>query len=195
MSRYLTRAKRTESVPGVPRPPTECSCHGCDQPTAILVAVVRDDGGKVRSGGFYDFGHGCGDAASLQGGYSWIMWVARCQYHYLRELYAAGRGVWSSVNPTGVPTIDDYRRLHGARAGAGTDGDGRDQGTQGANLARDTGAQPGSRDADPLATEGGDRDRGGDLERDELSDWSAGEAADWPFGDDTGADRAMEGIL
>lgn len=83
-----------------------------------------------------------------------------------------------------VQRAADLHRDHRERAG-----------TQGANLARDTGAQPGSRNADPLADFGGDRDSGGDLERDELSDWSAGEAADWPFGDDTGADRAMEGIL
>ena len=83
-----------------------------------------------------------------------------------------------------VQRAADLHRDHRERAG-----------TQGANLARDTGAQPGSRDADPLATEGGDRDSGGDLERDELSDWRAGEAADWPFDDDAGADRAMEGIL
>ena len=195
MSRYLSRVKRTETAPGVPRPPVDCGFHGCDQSTAILIAVVRDDAGKIRSDGFYEFGYGCGDSAELRSGYSWVAWVSRCQYHYLRELYAAGRGVWSSVNPTGVPTIDDYRRLRAAGAGAGTDGDGRDTGTQGANLARDTAAQPGSRNADPLATEGGDRDSGGDLERDELSDWSAGETADWPFDDDAGADRAMEGIL
>lgn len=67
-------------------------------------------------------------------------------------------------------------------------------GTQGANLARDTGAQPGSRNTDPLADFGGDRDIGGDLERDELSDWSAGIDADWPFDDDAGADRAMESL-
>ena len=194
MSRYLSRVKRTETAPGVPRPPVDCGFHGCDQSTAILIAVVRDDAGKIRSDGFYEFGYGCGDSAELRSGYSWVAWVSRCQYHYLRELYAAGRGVWSSVNPTGVPTIDDYRRLRAAGAGAGTDGDGRDTGTQGANLARDTAAQPGSRNADPLADFGGDRDIGGDLERDELSDWSAGETADWPAYDDAGEDRAMEGV-
>ena len=194
MSRYLTRTKRAESVPVVPIPPSECNHHGCTQATDVLVAVVRDDGGRVRSDGFYEFGEGIGEAAQLRSGYSWVAWVARCHYHYLRELYAAGRGVWSSVNPTGVPTLDDYRRLRATGASAGTDGDGRDQGAQGADLARDTGAQPGSRNTDPLADFGGDRDRGGDLERDELSDWSAGEAADWPFDDDTGADRDMAGL-
>ena len=194
MSRYLTRAARTsEAAPMVPVPPACCGYHGCEEPTDVLVAVVHE-GDRTRSGGFYDFGSGYGTSATLRPGLSWVSWVARCQYHYLRELYAAGLGVWSSVNPTGVPTLDDYRRLRSAGQGAGESGDGRNAGTQSPDMARDTAAQPGSRTPDPVATGGGDRNRSGDLERDELSDWSAGETADWPFGDDAGADRAMESL-
>lgn len=67
-------------------------------------------------------------------------------------------------------------------------------GTQGPHMARDTAAQPGSRTPDPVATGSGDRDIGGDLERDELDDWRGGETADWPFDDDAGADRAVAGV-
>ena len=195
MSRYLTRAARTsEAAPMVPVPPECCDHYGCTEPSDVLIAVVRD-GARVRSGGFYDYGSGYGKSATLRPGLSWVSWVARCQYHYLRELYAAGLGVWSSVNPTGVPTLDDYRRLRSAGQGAGESGDGGSAGTQGANLARDPRSQSGSGGPDSLAESGGDRDSSGDLERDELDDWRGGETADWPFDDDAGTDRAVEGIL
>lgn len=90
--------------------------------------------------------------------------------------------------------IEDIHRGEVSRAAGLHRDHGERAGTQGANLARDTGAQPGSRNADPLADFGGDRDIGGDLAGHELSDWSAGETADWPFGDDAGADRAMAGL-
>lgn len=194
MSRYLTRAARTsEAAPMVPVPPACCGYHGCEEQTDVLVAVVRD-GDRTRSGGFYDFGSGYGTSATLRPGLSWVSWVARCQYHYLRELYAAGLGVWSSVNPTGVPTLDDYRRLRSEGQGAGESGDGGSEGTQGANLARDPRSQSGSGGPDSLAEGGGDRGVGGDLERDEFDDWRTGTDSDWPFDDDAGADRAMAGV-
>ena len=82
-----------------------------------------------------------------------------------------------------VERAEELRRDHRERSG-----------TQGAGMARDPAAQPGSRTPDPVATGGGDRHSSGDLERDELDDWRGGETADWPFDDDAGADRAMEGI-
>ncbi len=65
---------------------------------------------------------------------------------------------------------------------------------KGADLARDPRAQSGSGGPDSLASGSGDRDIGGDLERDEFDDWRTGTDADWPFDDDAGADRAMAGV-
>ncbi len=194
MSRYLTtKARKSDSAPMVPVPPECCGYYGCTEPTGVLVAVVRE-GDRTRAGGFYDFGNGHGMSATLRPGFSWVSWVARCQHHYLRDLYAAGRGVWSGVNPTGVPTIDDYRRLRGSGGGAGTASDGGRDGEEGPNLARDPRSQSGSGGPDSLAESGGDRNRGGDLERDELDDWRTGTETDWPFDDDAGADRGMAGV-
>lgn len=65
---------------------------------------------------------------------------------------------------------------------------------KGADLARDHRAQSGSGGPDSLASGSGDRGVGGDLERDEFDDWRTGTDTDWPFDDDAGADRAMEGV-
>ena len=79
-----------------------------------------------------------------------------------------------------VERAEELRRDHRER--------GREEG---ANLARDPRPQSGSGGPDSLAESGGDRGVGGDLERDELDDWRDGEATDWPFDDDGGADRGM----
>lgn len=66
--------------------PEHCSVEGCANETAVTVAIARRNG---RTKGYQpsqvlDFR---GDwPASLRDGYDWVVWVARCERCYCRDV-------------------------------------------------------------------------------------------------------------
>ncbi len=115
-------------------PPKRCTVHGCSEKTQIAVLVVRD-GGEVVSGMPSDYMNGKG----LDSRYEFVAWVTRCTNHYLKDLYRRGRGVWSGFaeDPDGIPTIDDYRRLHGNGEGVRGSADGGEPRGEAADMGAD----------------------------------------------------------
>lgn len=114
------------------KPPATCQL--CDQPTQIAFLAVRE-GARNRCGAPSDFM----DKGVLRPDYVFLGWVTRCAHHYLRELYRMKRGVWNGINDDGMPTLDDYRRLHGDRAPVRGRADRAEQVDQARNVGMDQG--------------------------------------------------------
>ncbi len=109
-------------------------CQICDQPTQNAFLAVRD-GARNRVGAPSDFL----DKGSLRPEFVFLGWIARCADHYLRDLYRTKRGVWSAFaeDRDGIPTIDDYRRLHGNGACVRGSADGGDARREAADMGAD----------------------------------------------------------
>ena len=151
----------------------------------IAMVVVRDRSGLLRASSSGAFGKVTHDEGFVPNdGVEFIKWETYCDACYLHQLYAHGKGVWSEVCETGIPTQDDYRRLHGASEGVGATGHARHAGAEAKNLVGDP--TPATRVGPPdaaVSSDGPESDIGRDAERGD----SLGEAvADDEYGEHLG---------
>lgn len=91
--------KHSDEKPKVPR---KCMFYGCECDTAVAIAVWRDASGRERSG----------PPSIVPSPDAFLHFVTRCAEHYLQDLYRSGQGVWSNVNQSGSPTLEDVQRIN-----------------------------------------------------------------------------------
>lgn len=119
-SRYARSQPAREVEIGIPEAPHRCSVGGCPNDAQVLFVVAEHDG-RERSGAFADF---CFEhvapngkrSATMKTGWTFVRWVARCGECYHRDLYARGKGKWSSLSRDGRPTVDEVREWQSAHA-------------------------------------------------------------------------------
>ena len=115
LSKFL--AHRPVVVGPVSRPsiPTTCGVDGCEDPCNVLMVVVRDVMGKDHCGAWSNYAR---DNHNLRDGYDFVRWIARCGDHYLRNIYASGKGSMSEITGFGYHMHPDDVRAHWDRVEA-----------------------------------------------------------------------------
>ena len=72
--------------------PRSCGCDGCDEPVGIVFVIVRDQHARERVGAAGQFGKGSEEGFVPASGFTFVGFVARCARHYMRDIYANGKG-------------------------------------------------------------------------------------------------------
>ena len=122
-------------------------CQLCNAPAQIVFLAVRK--GAMRLIGapseFLEKG-------TLRDDCTFGNWIARCDEHYMRDLYRAKRGVWSEISDTGIPTLDEVERFLAASKAARNAADGGEPGAKARDVGGDPAHAPGRSGADDGAT-------------------------------------------
>jgi hypothetical protein len=114
------------------------TCGSClREPTQVALVCVLDAEGKPHRGASGVYGTSGPGGFTPNNGFTFDGWLTYCGHCYLRQLYRARKGVWSTINDDGIPTQDDYRRLHGASEKPGASGHARHAGAEAKDLVGD----------------------------------------------------------
>ncbi len=94
LSKFLAHRPVVVGPAARPAIPETCGVDGCEDPCHVLLVVVRDTMGNDHCGAWSKYAR---DNHSLREGYEFVRWVSRCAEHYMRNVYAAGKGSMSEI--------------------------------------------------------------------------------------------------